>query len=73
MAKPTEESQGNKKVIITISPGDTAEALYGSYKGKRGLVVEVKEEEGTMSVRLGAHHHHKKIVDTPVRLWKKIG
>jgi ribosomal protein L24 len=56
-----------------MSPGDTAKAIHGVYKGKRGLVVEVKEEEGMMSVRLGAHHHHKKIKNTPVSNWKRIG
>ena len=60
-------------MTTTISPGDTAESIVGAHKGKRGLVVEVKEEEETMSVRLGAHHYYKKIKDTPVANWKKIG
>jgi transcription elongation factor len=56
-----------------MSPGDTAESIVGIHKGKRGLVVEMKEEKGTMSVRLGAHHYYKKIIDTPVANWKRIG
>jgi len=60
--------------VTIISPGDTAESIVGVHKGKRGLVVEVNdEEEGTMSVRLGAHHYYKKIIDTPVANWKRIG
>ena len=59
--------------MIIISPGDTAEGVHGAHKGKRGLVVEVNEEEETMSVRLGAHHYYKKILHTPVANWKRIG
>lgn len=58
---------------MNISPGDTAECHVGIHKGKRGLVVEVNEEKETMSVRLGAHGYYKKIIDTPVANWKKIG
>jgi ribosomal protein L24 len=58
---------------MNISPGDTAECAVGIHKGKRGFVVEVNEEKETMSVRLGAHHYYKKIIDTPVSDWKRIG